>query len=228
MKTMFFLGAKDGQDAAAWEKVYLGAHADRLSDEAAVTRLTLNVLRDPTPEMIDAGWGWGANVDTGIVGIDEVWTEGLSGEEVLALYEGENIVYAYTVDQNNVFQCMEPVMPRGQKSPWIKRLGLLRKKDGMSTAEFRDYWANVHGPKATRIHRGASQYEQNRFDIALVENNELDSWDGSMSLYYFSIDAFRYAHFSYEGAQKDIMEDCANFQDKFLALPYGEEYVMKR
>ena len=228
MKTMFFLGAKEGQTDEQWEKEYLGVHADKLSENEAVTRLTLNVLRDPTPEMIDAGWGWGAQEDTGILGIDELWTEGLTDDEVLGLYEGENIIMACVIDQNNVFHCLEPVMPRGQKSPWIKRLGLLRRKSTMTTGEFREYWANVHGPKATRIHRGASQYEQNRFDKVLYAKPGFGLWDGSMSLYYFSIDAFRYAHFSYPGAQKDIADDCANFQDKFLALPYGEEYVMKR
>ena len=225
-KTMVFLGLKDGQTHEDWEKEYITSHADKLCDYDSVTRLTLNILRDPTPEMVDAGWGWGGNVDTGIVGIDEIWTEGI--DDVLALYEGENIILAYEVDQNNVFQCLEPVVERGQKSPWIKRLGLLRKKSDMTFEEFVDYWANVHGPKATRIHRGASQYEQNRFVKVLRDNPELGPWNGSMSLYYFSIDAFRYAHFSYEGAQKDIAEDVAQFQDKFLALPYGEEYVMKR
>ena len=223
MKTMFFLGAKNGQTAEEWEAEYLSAHADKLCDVQAVTRLTLNVLRDPTPEMIDAGWGWGASEDTGILGVDEVWTDGLTADEILALYEGENVIMACEIDQNNVFACREPQMPRGNKSPWIKRLGLLRKRSDMTYEQFIDYWANVHGPKATRIHRGAVQYEQNRFQNVLYAKEGFGPWNGSMSLYYFSIDAFRYAHFSYEGAQKDIAEDCANFQDKFLALPYGEE-----
>lgn len=228
MKTMFFLGAKEGQDAAQWEDEYLHAHADGLCAVDAVKKLTLNVLRDPTPEMVDAGWGWGGAEDTGILGIDEVWTDGLSDDEVLGLYEGENIVMACVIDENYVFSCREPQMPRGQKSPWIKRLGLLRKRSDMTYEQFVDYWANVHGPKATRIHRGAVRYDQNRFAKVLSIKEGFGPWNGSMSLYYFSIDAFRYAHFSYEGAQQEIAEDVANFQDKFLALPYGEEYVMKR
>ena len=225
-KAMVFLGYKEGQDPEAFEKEYLGGRADEICAAAQVSRYVANILRDPTPEMIDAGWGWGAQEDTGIKAIDEVWAD--DGFDVLSLYEGQNVILAYEVNQNNVFQCLEPQAARGQKSPWIKRLGLLRRKSDMTTEQFREYWANVHGPKATRIHRGASQYEQNRFDKALVEKEGLGPWDGSMSLYYFCIDAFRYAHFSYPGAQKDIAEDRANFQDKFLALPYGEEYVMKR
>ncbi len=223
---MVFLGYGDGQAAGDFEKEYLGGLADAICAAPQVTRYVANILRDPTPEMADAGWGWGAQEDTGIKAIDEIWAE--DGFDVMSLYEGRSVIAAYEVDQNNVFQCLEPQVERGQKSPWIKRLGLLRRKSGMATEQFRDYWANVHGPKATRIHRGASQYEQNRFDKTLFEKEGLGSWDGSMSLYYFCIDAFRYAHFSYPGAQKDIAEDCANFQDKFLALPYGEEYVMKR
>ncbi len=226
VKTMVFLGYKDGQTPEQFETEYLGARADEICAVPGIARYAANILRDPTPEMIDAGWGWGAQEDTGIQAIDEIWVD--DGIDVLALYEGQNVILACEVDQNNVFQCLEPVVERGQKSPWIKRLGLLRRKTGMTTEEFREYWANVHGPKATRIHRGASQYEQNRFDKVLFKKEGLGHWDGSMSLYYFCIDAFRYAHFSYEGAQKDIAEDCANFQDKFLALPYGEEYVMKR
>ena len=226
MKTMFFLGAKEGQSAEEWEKEYLSAHAEKLAANDGVTKLILNVLRDPTPEMVDAGWGWGGAEDTGILGVDEVWIEGI--DDVLALYEGDNVIMACEVDTNYVFSCREPEMPYGTKSPWIKRLGLLRKREDMTYEQFIDYWANVHGPKATRIHRGAVRYDQNRFAKVLYAKDGFGPWNGSMSLYYFSIDAFRYAHFSYEGAQQDIAEDVAQFQDKFLALPYGEEYVMKR
>lgn len=226
MKTMVFIGLKDGQTQEEWEQWYLGEHADRLEAVDGVTRLTLNILRDPTPEMVDAGWGWGAADDTGIAGIDEVWSEGV--DDILSYYDDADVILAYEVDQNNVFSCLEPVMPRGEKSPWIKRLGLLRRAEGMRKQDFVGYWKEIHGPKAKEIHRGASQYEQNRFVNVLYEKPGVGPWDGSMSLYYFGIDPFRYAHFSFPGAQQVIAEDCANFQEKFLALPYGEEYVIKR
>lgn len=226
MKYMFFVGAKDGQTPEQWEDEYLHAHADQLRNNDKVSRLVLNVLRDPTPEMVDAGWGWGAADDTGILGVDEIWLEDV--DDPMALYVNDKVILAAEVETNFVFSCIEPETEPGEKSPWIKRLGLLRKAEGMREQDFVGYWKYIHGPKATRIHRGASRYDQNHFTKILYQDPKVGSWNGSMSLYYFSINAFRYAHFSYPGAQQDIADDCANFQDKFLALPYGEEYVMKR
>lgn len=225
IKSMLFLGAQENQTAAQFEAAYLGEHAERLAAMDCIHRLVENVLRQPTPEMIDAGWGWGSNDETGILAIDEIWTD--DDVDVLALYEGENVICAYVVDQYDQKKCLEPIMPIGEKSPWLKRMGLLRKPADMRMQDFFGYWKDIHGPKALKIHIGAVQYEQNRF-VKVLKEKEGEPWHGSMSLYYFSINDFRYAHFSFPGAQQIIAEDVANFQKKFLALPYGEEYVMKR
>lgn len=224
-KVMLFLGAKPGQSDEDFESEYLGAHADALIANQRILKATENILRAPTEEMLEAGWGWGGSEDTGIDAIDEIWVDGVDEDSVLDWYKDDNVVMAYVIDQYDVKTCLDPDLPAKTPSPWIKRMGLIRKAKGMRQQDFVGYWKDIHGPKALKIHIGTARYEQDRFVRVLKESNA--DWDGLASLYYWNIDAFRYGHFSFPGAQEIIKEDTSNFQDQWLALPYGEEYVLK-
>lgn len=222
-KAVVLLKAKEGQSAEAFEADYLGPHASGMVADEAISKYVANVLREPTQEMLDAGWGWGGTEDVGILAIDEVWTDDV--DKVFSFYDDDNVYAAYEAVQNDVRTCLDPVTAPGEKSPWIKRLGLMRKAEGMRDQDFFGYWKEIHGPKAFRIHNTA-RYEQNQLVRPLKEGPE--KWQGLADLYYWNIDAFQYGHFSFPGAQQVIAEDVAQFQDKWLALPYGEEYIMKR
>ena len=122
MKTMLLLGLKPGQTAEEFKADYIEKHAKLLAANPAVEHLTANILCEPTQEMIDAGWGWGGKDDSGVLAIDEIWTE---TDDVLSLYDDVNVIGAYETNQVILRDCVAQ-WPLGTKSHWVKRMGLLK------------------------------------------------------------------------------------------------------
>ena len=219
MKAMVLLGAKPGQSEADFKENYISGHAKKLAENGAVEHLTANLICEPTQEMIDAGWGWGGKDDSGVLAIDEVWTDG----DVLSLYEGENVIGAYETNQIILRDCVAQ-WPLGTKSHWVKRMGLLKCFDAQRPEDFFQYWEHIHAPKALNHHIGAGKYFQNHFVKCIKPAPVV--WNGSMSLCYWNVDAFQFGHFSKPNSRAVIAEDGSHFMDRFLAL-YAEEYIMK-
>ena len=117
VKTMILLGANTGQSSEDIMSAYLDSHSKNLAVNTNVKEYTANVITEPTQEMIDAGWGWGGTDDSGILAIDEVWTDGI---DVLPLYKEVNVIGAYECKQVILRPCY-PKWPLGEKSRWIKR-----------------------------------------------------------------------------------------------------------
>ena len=63
----------------------------------------------------------------------------------------------------------------------LKRIGIIRRPEGMSKQELRDHWLNVHGPIALRI-PGLRGYRLNFVDHWLGENTQ--DWDGFAELWF--------------------------------------------
>ncbi len=220
MKTMLLLGVKPGQTVEEFKADYIEKHAKLLAANPAVEHLTANIICEPTQEMIDAGWGWGGKDDSGVLAIDEIWTE---TDDVLSLYEDVNVIGAYETNQVILRDCVAQ-WPLGTKSHWVKRMGLLKCFDEQRPEDFFQYWEHIHAPKALNHHIGAGKYFQNHFVKCIKPAPVV--WNGSMSLCYWNVDAFQFGHFSKPDSRAVIAEDGSHFMDRFLAL-YAEEYIMK-
>ena len=228
-KKIVFLGAPDGAlDDAARERfhmLYLNEHTPKIVERPEVLQYYANKIVVPSQELVDAGWGWGGYDESGIFAMDELWCE--DGFDFMTLYEDDEqvkVLGAYDTDEVVV----RPTLAQwevGAKSPWIKRIGLCKCREDENPRDFHDYWEFVHAPLALHTHIGAGFYGQQHFINTLVPNAV--AWNGLCILDYWSIDAFRFAHFSRPSAQKEIQDDCKHFLDKFFSM-CGEEYVMKR
>lgn len=223
-KKIVFLGTAKGRDREDFHEYYLNNVAQRIAAVDEVQQYYANKIVVPSEELVEAGWGWGGYDDSGIFAMDEIWAE--PGFDVLSLYEGDEeveILGAYDTDELIV----RPTLASGKigdKSSWIKRIGLCKCHDDMRPIDFFHYWEYVHAPLALHTHIGAGFYGQQHFIETLVPNKV--AWNGMCILDYWSVDAFRFAHFSRPGAQQEIMEDCKAFLDKFYSM-CGEEYMMK-
>jgi hypothetical protein len=93
----------------------------------------------------------------------------------------------------------------------IKRMTLLAKKEGMSTSDFRSYWAGPHAKLALGM-TGIARYVHNRVDKVLWTSSDEPTFDvdGIVELFFADDDAMRTAQASAVG-QKHIPADEPNF-----------------
>lgn len=224
-KKLVLLGTADGASPEAFHRYYLEAHARKVAQAPAVKQYFANKIVVPNEEVMAAGWGWGGTDESGILAMDELWCD--DGFDVLSLYaDDERIDVKFAYDTEEVV--IRPTLAQwglGERSPWIKRIGLIRCASDQRPADFFRYWERAHAPLALRTHIGNGYYEQMHLHTSLVERDVV--WNGVMVLDYWSVDAFRYGHFSRPTAAEEIKQDCACFLDVFNTL-LGEEYVMKR
>jgi hypothetical protein len=89
----------------------------------------------------------------------------------------------------------------------MKRMTLLAKKEGLSTSDFRSYWAGPHAALALGMD-GISKYTHNRVDKLLWATGDKPAFnvDGIVELFFASGEAMRLAQASAVG-QKFIPED---------------------
>ncbi|MBQ9068433.1 MAG: EthD domain-containing protein [Eggerthellaceae bacterium] len=223
-KKLVLIGTADGASAEDFQNYYLDVHAKKVAETQQVTQYFANKIIPPYQELMDAGWGWGGNDESGILAMDELWCE--EGFDVLSLYDDPKIDVKFAYEAEQVV--MRPTLAQwelGTKSPWVKRIGLIRCAGDQRPEDFWAYWEKAHAPLALRTHIGNGYYEQMHLHKALVDRDVV--WNGVMVLDYWSVDAFHYGHFSRPTAPQEIKEDCAIFLDVFNTL-LGEEYVMKR
>lgn len=224
-KKIVFLGSATDKEREEFHEYYLKNIAPAIAANDKVQQYYANKIVVPSQELVDAGWGWGGYDDSGIFAMDEIWCD--PDFDVLSLYEGDaevKLLGAFDTDELIV----RPSLAQweiGRKSSWIKRIGLCKCLDDQRPEDFHKYWECVHAPLALHTHIGAGFYGQQHFHETLVPAKV--AWNGMCILGYWSVDAFRFAHFSRPTAQKEIQEDCKAFLDKFYSM-CGEEYVMKR
>lgn len=92
-----------------------------------------------------------------------------------------------------------------------KRMTLLSRKEGLSTADFRNYWAGPHAALALGM-EGISKYTHNRVDKILWNSHDepASSIDGIVELCFRDEDAMREAQASSIG-RRHIPADELNF-----------------
>lgn len=89
----------------------------------------------------------------------------------------------------------------------MKRMTLLARKDGLSTSDFRNYWAGPHAKLAMGM-AGIQKYVHNRVDKVLWSSTAEPAFhvDGVVELYFSDDEAMRLAQASAVG-RKYIPED---------------------
>lgn len=104
----------------------------------------------------------------------------------------------------------------------LSRCGLLVKKAGMSTEEFRDFWFNNHGPIAARI-KNMRRYEQHLV-VDREQRHELSRGaveiDGYSELYFDDIYSMEEGIASLNGAGTN---DLANFTESCKLLIFAKK-----
>lgn len=222
MKYIVLLGAQEGEGAASVQR----RHKDRipvlLLENPQIEQYATNFVVEPSKELIEAGWGWGGVDDTGVIIFDEIWTR--DEFNVASLFEGERLIGIYDVDEI-ILRTVPSTWPIGEKSPWIKRIGLLKCFTDQRVEDFHAYWKKNHGELALTHHVGAAIYKQNHITNALVDAPT--EWNGIVMLSYWNANAFAWGHFPRPDSFEAVKEDGSHFMELFRAF-CAEEYLMKR
>jgi uncharacterized protein (TIGR02118 family) len=106
----------------------------------------------------------------------------------------------------------------------IKLVYCLRRKEGMSLAEFQRYWREVHGPL---VHKNAEALRVRRYvqvhalddpinqALGRQRGNAVEPFDGVAELWWDSLEDFLAASRTDEGrrAARELLEDEKNFID---------------
>lgn len=107
----------------------------------------------------------------------------------------------------------------------IKLTCLLKRKEGLTPAEFQDYWKNNHGPLVARTKAGqhALRYEQNPRPLDdYRSDDDRSGYDGCTVQWFASMGSYN-AHMQEEDFPL-IFEDIAKFLDTdHLELVLTEE-----
>lgn len=98
----------------------------------------------------------------------------------------------------------------------------LRRKDGMSPEEFREYWVNKHAPIAMDGYDNLRSYVVNL--VTRVPQGQEAPYDGVAELTWDDRDGMK-ADFATDAAKRGN-EDLPNFTDAF-GLLYVEQIVVK-
>lgn len=90
----------------------------------------------------------------------------------------------------------------------MKRMTLLAKKDGLSSSDFRQYWAGPHAALALGM-EGISKYTHNRVDKVLWSSDAVPRFtvDGIVELYFSNEESMRRAQASSVGRRHIPMDE---------------------
>jgi|HigsolmetaAR203D_1030402.scaffolds.fasta_scaffold00440_7 uncharacterized protein (TIGR02118 family) len=203
-KAFVFLRRLPDEPVERFRERYLREHARRVLELPGVQRYAANLVEDVPPVLTpEVGFG---NPGTGVDAVDEIWFDRVSG--LPELYQhGVQVAGAYRIDER-IIVSHTPDWPKGERSPWFKRIAFLKRAEHMTHEEFADYWKNVHGPLAAKTHQTVT-YVQNLITGLLDENSK--PWDGIVQMTYWSMDDFVRKFFPNEEAKAAIMEDVPKF-----------------
>ena len=119
-------------------------------------------------------------------------------------------MHGYVVDE--VVQREVPRdWPRGQPSPGIKQISLLRRRPELDGAEFRRRYEHEHGPLTLREHPGLWRYIQNLVVDAVTP--DAPPLDAIAERHFRSDDDFRVGSYRNDDSRSVLAEDSARFID---------------
>lgn len=110
---------------------------------------------------------------------------------------------------------------RPQKA--VKQIVMIKRKPGMSPAEFQDYWLNKHAPLVGHP-TGLLRYVQSHARLNGYRDGREPTFDGIATMTYESVDAMKAARKA--PGQDRVAEDAANFLDPSKTVAFlAHEYV---
>lgn len=115
--------------------------------------------------------------------------------------------------------------PLGQRSPGVKMICPVRRRVGMSHAQFVEHWLGHHVPLALEHHPGLSRYVTNVVDERLSANGQ--DWDGVAELHFASAADLQRGLFASREGERLIRQDMQRFIGRTFAY-LAAEYVQRR
>jgi uncharacterized protein (TIGR02118 family) len=115
-----------------------------------------------------------------------------------------------------------PRVALGERSPVVKMVCPVRRREGMTHGEFVEHWLGRHVPLALRHHPGLVGYVTNVVDARLGG----EEWDGVGALYFRSLESMATEIFDSPEGERVIREDMARFIGHTGAY-VCEEWVQK-
>ena len=101
----------------------------------------------------------------------------------------------------------------------LKRIGIIRRAEGMTAEALREHWLNVHGPIALRI-PGLRGYRLNFVERWVGDNTQ--DWDGFAELWFDDEESMRAG---FEAMRDEIEADRARFIGT-MTVGTVEEHVL--
>jgi uncharacterized protein (TIGR02118 family) len=163
-------------------------------------------------------------------GLVELWVDdieklkamGKSPEYAAVVEDEKNFVDRSTIE---LTLADEHVVLDGQATPdAVKQVILLKRKPGMTPAEFQDYWLNRHAPLVGRP-PGLIRYVQSHARLSGYRDGREPPWDGIGTMTFASLEAMQQARTA--PGQDVVKADAANFADTSRLVSFlTREHVM--
>lgn len=163
-------------------------------------------------------------------GLVELWVDdtdalkmmGKSEEFARVIEDEKNFVDRSTID---VILTDENVVLDGERPAGaVKQVVLIKRKPGMSPADFQEYWLNKHAPLVGRP-PGLVRYAQSHARLNGYRDGREPTFDGVGTMIFESVDAMMAARKA--PGQDKVKEDAANFIDTTKTVSFlTHEHVM--
>ena len=221
VKMIFVCRRRDGVDHARYARMVLEDHVPiALRHHPAMRAYTVNIV-----ERVPRG---AAEIDS----IGELSFDSLADyrERLYDSAVGERIVHADVArfmggaDAYATTEHVHKVAPRGvargECSPGVKMFCPVRRRPGMTHAEFVDHWLHRHVPLALEHHPGLARYVTNVVDQGLSPQGE--EWDGFSELHFATREDFAARFFASAESERIIREDIRRFIGHTLGYVVAE------
>jgi uncharacterized protein (TIGR02118 family) len=143
------------------------------------------------------------------------------GEKIVhadvARFMGGAVAYATT---EHVQKCVVPPPDVGRRSPGVKLVCPVRRRDGMSHAAFVEHWLTRHVPLAIEHHPQLVKYVTNVVDEKLSDGGE--EWDGFAELHFSSLEDATQRMFPSPESERIVREDIARFLSRAIRYRVAE------
>jgi len=202
-KAFVLLRRNEAESLAGFRERYLKEHTRNILSRSGILRYNANLVEE-IPAILTPESGFG-NPGSGVDAVDELWCA--PKDVPIALYEKDfTVVGVYGIDEK-IFIDYTPDWKIGERSPWLKRINFLRRREDITHEEFERHWRGVHGPMGAKIHR-LPKYVQN---LLSPMTDYTEEWDGSVQMHFWSPEAFVEGFFPDEESRQQVLADVKNF-----------------
>jgi uncharacterized protein (TIGR02118 family) len=227
VKMIFLCRRREGVDHEQYARMVLDDHvAIALRHHPTMRAYTVNIV-----ERVPRG---AAEIDS----IGELSFDSLADyrERLYDSAEGERIVHADVarfmggadayVTTEHVHKLAPRGVARGERSPGVKMVCPVRRRPGMTHADFVDHWLRRHVPLALEHHPGLARYVTNVVDQRLSPQGE--EWDGFSELHFATREDFATHFFASAESERIIREDIRRFLGHTLGYVVAEHVQLAR